>query len=50
MLTGFGELMTTSDSIPTGVTRLVNKPVTMEDLRTAIAAVFQESKVPQRRD
>jgi PAS domain S-box-containing protein len=50
MLTGFGELMTTSDSIPTGVTKLVNKPVTMEDLRTAIAAVFQESKVPQRRD
>jgi PAS domain S-box-containing protein len=49
MLTGFGELMTTSDSIPAGVTRLVNKPVTMEDLRSAIAAVFQDSKVPQRR-
>jgi signal transduction histidine kinase len=46
MLTGFGELMTTSDSIPTGVTKLVNKPVTMEELRTAIAAVFHDSKVP----
>jgi signal transduction histidine kinase len=46
MLTGFGELMTTSDSIPTGVTKLVNKPVTMEELRTAIAAVFPDSKVP----
>jgi signal transduction histidine kinase len=45
MLTGFGELMTTSDSIPTGVTKLVNKPVTMEELRTAIAAVFHDSKV-----
>jgi CheY-like chemotaxis protein len=50
MLTGFGELMTTSDSIPTGVTKLINKPVTMEELRSAIAAVFQDSKVPQRRD
>jgi CheY-like chemotaxis protein len=45
MLTGFGELMVTSDSIPTGVTKLVNKPVTMEDLRSAIAAVFHDSKV-----
>jgi hypothetical protein len=42
--------MTTSDSIPTGVTKLVNKPGTMGDLRTAIAAVFQESKMPQGRD
>jgi signal transduction histidine kinase len=50
MLTGFGELMTTSDSIPTGVTKLVNKPVTMEDLRSAIAAICQESKVTQGRD
>jgi signal transduction histidine kinase len=50
MLTGFGELMTTSDSIPTGVTKLVNKPVTMEDLRSAIAAICQESKVPQGGD
>ena len=50
MLTGFGELMATSDSIPTGVTKLVNKPVTMEDLRSAIAAICQESKVPQGRD
>jgi PAS domain S-box-containing protein len=46
MLTGFGELMTTSDSIPTGVTKLVNKPVTMEEIQTAIAAVFRDSKVP----
>ncbi len=45
MLTGFGELMATSESIPKGVTRLVNKPVTMEDLRTAIAAIFPDSKV-----
>jgi PAS domain S-box-containing protein len=50
MLTGFGELMTTSDSTPAGVTKLVNKPVTMEELRTAIAAVFHDSEVPQCRD
>ena len=50
MLTGFGELMTTSDSIPEGVTKLVNKPVTMEDLRSAIDSIFQDSEVPQRRD
>ena len=40
MLTGFGELMITSDSIPKGVSRLINKPVTMEELRSAIAEVF----------
>jgi len=50
MLTGFGEMMTTSSSIPKGVTKLLNKPVTMEDLRSAIAALFEDSKVPQRRD
>jgi len=50
MLTGFGEQMTTSDTIPDGVTKLVNKPVTMEDLRSAIAAIFQDSKMSQRRD
>jgi ActR/RegA family two-component response regulator len=50
MLTGFGELMTTSESIPKRVTKLVNKPVTMEDLRSAFAALFRDSKVPQRRD
>ncbi len=50
MLTGFGELMTTSESIPKGVTKLVNKPVTMEDLRSAIAAIFKDSKVTQLRD
>jgi hypothetical protein len=42
--------MTTSESIPKGVTKLVNKPVTMEDLRSAIASLFQDSKVPQLRD
>ena len=42
MLTGFGELMTTSNSVPPGITRLVNKPVTMEELRSAIAEIFQE--------
>jgi CheY-like chemotaxis protein len=46
MLTGFGEPMTTSESIPKNVTKLVNKPVTMEELRSAIAAIFQDSKVP----
>jgi DNA-binding response OmpR family regulator len=40
MLTGFGEVMTTSDSVPKGVSRLVNKPVTMEELRSAITEVF----------
>jgi signal transduction histidine kinase/ActR/RegA family two-component response regulator len=50
MLTGFGEQMTTSGSIPKGVTKLLSKPVTMEDLRSAIAEMFQDSKVPQRRD
>jgi hypothetical protein len=38
--------MTTSESIPKNVTKLVNKPVTMEELRSAIAAIFQDSKVP----
>jgi PAS domain S-box-containing protein len=50
MLTGFGEFMTTSESVPKGVTSLLNKPVTMEDLRSAIAAIFQDSKMSQRRD
>jgi CheY-like chemotaxis protein len=50
MLTGFGEVMTTSGSIPTGITKLVNKPLTIEDLRSAIAGIFQDSKVPQGRD
>jgi PAS domain S-box-containing protein len=45
MLTGFGEFMTNSESVPKGVTSLVNKPVTMEDLRAAINALFQDSKV-----
>lgn len=40
MLTGFGEPMKTSDSIPQGVSRLISKPVTMEELRSAIAEVF----------
>ena len=40
MLTGFGELMTTSGTVPPGVTKVVNKPVTMEALRSAIAALF----------
>lgn len=44
MLTGFGELMTTSDSVPKGVSRLLNKPVTMEELRSAIAEIFSEKE------
>ena len=40
MLTGFGELMTTSGTVPAGVTKILNKPVTMEALRSAIAALF----------
>jgi PAS domain S-box-containing protein len=40
MLTGFGELMTTSGTVPAGVTKVVNKPVTVEALRSAIAALF----------
>ena len=40
MLTGFGELMTSSGTVPAGVTKVVNKPVTMEALRSAIAALF----------
>ena len=40
MLTGFGELMTSSGTLPAGVTKVVNKPVTREALRSAIAALF----------
>ena len=40
MLIGFGELMSTSDSIPQGVSRMVNKPVTMEELWSAIGKIF----------
>jgi PAS domain S-box-containing protein len=43
MLTGFGAQMTTSETIPDGVTKLVNNPVTMEDLRSAIASIFPAS-------
>jgi PAS domain S-box-containing protein len=44
-LTGSPERMTTAESIPEGVTKVVNKPVTMEDLRSAISALFQDSKL-----
>ena len=33
-----------------GYAELLNKRVTMEDLRSAIAALFEDSKVPQRWD
>ena len=33
-----------------GYAELLNKPATMEDLRSAIAALFEDSKVPQRWD
>ncbi len=42
MLTGFGELMNSAGSVPSGVDKVVNKPVTIDALRNAIAEVMRE--------
>ncbi|MBV9491431.1 MAG: response regulator [Verrucomicrobia bacterium] len=39
MLTGFGELMNAAGKVPAGVTKVVNKPVTIDALRAAVAEV-----------
>ncbi len=44
MLTGLGEMVTTSETVPRG--ELVKKPITMEELRSAIAALLTDSEVP----
>lgn len=41
MLTGFGELMTCSQEAPEGVSRLLAKPVTQQELCDAVAAVVR---------
>jgi len=45
MLTGFGELMKSSGSIPDGVDLVLNKPVTSEALRFALIKVFPDDVV-----
>ncbi|MGA8480218.1 MAG: response regulator [Chthoniobacterales bacterium] len=45
MLTGFGELMKSSGSIPDGVDLVLNKPVTSEALRFALIKIFPEDVV-----
>ena len=39
MLTGFGELMKAAGKVPPGVSKVVNKPVTIDALRAAVAEV-----------
>ncbi|MBV9998441.1 MAG: response regulator [Verrucomicrobia bacterium] len=39
MLTGFGELMKAAGKVPPGVNKVVNKPVTIDALRSAVAEV-----------
>lgn len=39
MLTGFGELMKAAGKVPPGVNKVVNKPVTIDALRAAVAEV-----------
>jgi CheY-like chemotaxis protein len=45
MLTGFGELMKSSGSIPDGVDLVLNKPVTSEALRFALIKIFPDDVV-----
>src|SRR5258708_180070 len=45
MLTGFGELMNSSGSIPDGVDLVLNKPVTSEALRFALIKIFPDDVV-----
>src|SRR5260370_36711541 len=45
MLTGFGELMKSSGSIPAGVDLVLNKPVTIEALRFALIKIFPRAVV-----
>jgi PAS domain S-box-containing protein len=40
MLTGFGELMKAAGKVPPGVNKVVNKPVTIDGLRAAVAEVI----------
>jgi hypothetical protein len=45
MVTGFGELMKSSGSIPDGVDLVLNKPVTSEALRFALIKIFPDDVV-----
>lgn len=45
MLTGFGELMKSSGSIPDGVDLVLNKPLTSEALRLALIEIFPDDVV-----
>jgi CheY-like chemotaxis protein len=42
MVTGFGEFMKSSGTLPSGVDLVVNKPVTIEALRSALLKIFPE--------
>ena len=39
LLTDFGELMQTMGEVPAGVTLILNKPVTLSELREAVSTV-----------
>ena len=43
MLTGFGDIMKDEGECPTGVTRVMAKPVTAPDLRHVIAKVMKQN-------
>jgi CheY-like chemotaxis protein len=45
MVTGFGELMRSSGAVPEGVELVVNKPITMEALRSALLRIFPNDAV-----
>jgi CheY-like chemotaxis protein len=45
MLTGFGELMRSSGATPEGVDLVINKPVTIETLRSALVKIFPHDVV-----
>jgi CheY-like chemotaxis protein len=46
VLEGSSELVTASEPLPKGVSKLMNKPVTIEKLSSAIAELLPDSEVP----
>jgi len=47
MLTGFGELLSTPGATPSGLDLVINKPITMDALRSALARVFPDDAVDE---
>lgn len=44
MLTGFGDIMMETGVFPVGVTRILTKPISPDDLKSAISELFGESE------